>query len=93
MFCQSFAICPQTPRLAHPEAFQLSGRALQASTPALVVLDLSSVADITTAAFARLILLRRELRRRGSDLRLSGLQGRGAKLYAISRLQSVLPSY
>jgi anti-anti-sigma regulatory factor len=92
MFCQSFAIVPQTPRLTHPEAFQLSGQLLEDQPPKLVVLDLSSVADITTSAFARLILLRRELRRRGSDLRLCGLNGRPARLYEISRLQAVLPT-
>jgi anti-anti-sigma regulatory factor len=92
MLCQSFAITANTPCIAHPEAYQLSGRALEANASTLVVLDLSSVADVTTAAFARLILLRRELRRRGGDLRLAGLKGRAAKLYEISRLQSVLPT-
>ena len=56
-----------------------------------VVIDMSAVEEATTSAFARLVLLRRELRRAGRDLRITGLRDRAARLYEISRLDTVLP--
>jgi hypothetical protein len=48
-------------------------------------------AGVYPAGFARLILLRRELRRSGGDLCLRGLHDRVRGLYEINRLQRVLP--
>jgi hypothetical protein len=75
---------------SHDDAARLSQRALLESSP-LVILDLHRAANATTAAFARLILLRRTLLRSGRDLRLSGLRGEVIGLYEINRLHAVLP--
>ena len=56
-----------------------------------VVIDLTRAADATTAAFARLVQLRRALLRLGRDLRLVGLQGRAKGVYEVNRLGRVLP--
>src|SRR6185437_11948357 len=56
-----------------------------------VVIDLRKAREITTAAFAHLVLLRRRLRAQGRDLHLSNLRGKAASLYQINRLNAVLP--
>lgn len=58
-----------------------------------VILDLSQATDASTAAFARLVLLRRQLLRRGRDVVVSGLRDRALWVYVISRLDQVLPQY
>jgi anti-anti-sigma regulatory factor len=78
-------------RLAHRDAWRLYDHAVNAPQAGTVIVDMSSVEEATTSAFARLVLLRRELLSRGRDLRLSGLRGHAARLYEISRLQKVLP--
>jgi hypothetical protein len=45
----------------------------------------------TTAALARLVLLRRELLARGLDLRITGLSGRAKALYEVNRFDGLLP--
>lgn len=89
---RELSVFTQTACLTHREAAGLFERALRAaSSAATVVIDLSRVSDATTSAFARLVLLRRELRRRGADLCLRGLRGRAALLYQLNRLNEVLP--
>lgn len=80
-----------TIRLTHEEACRLSDRAV-ASGARSIIIDLSRVVDATTAAFARLVLLRRELLRVGRDVRLAGLHDQPAKLFEVHRLEGVLPS-
>jgi anti-anti-sigma regulatory factor len=91
MLCQDLAIALQTSRLTHREAFRLSNYVLRSKQAQTMILDFSSVEEITTSAFARLVLLRRELLRRGRDLRLTGLHERVARLYEFNRLDAVLP--
>jgi anti-anti-sigma regulatory factor len=91
MFASERAIMPQTPCFAHPDAFRIFADVLEHQDAKTVVIDLSVAEDATTSAFARLVLLRRELLRQGSDLRLRGLRDRAARLYEVSRLNSVLP--
>lgn len=82
----------QVHRFAHAEAMRVSQTALAAARRArLIVIDMSRVDEATTSAFARLVLLRRELLRLGRDLRIAGLRDRAARLFEISRLDSVLP--
>ncbi len=57
----------------------------------LVVVDLSRVSEASTAAFARLLLIRRELLDRNRDLRLAGLRGRARHLYRVLRMAQALP--
>ncbi len=69
----------------------MSERALRARDVSRVIIDLINVHEVTSSAFARLVLLRRELLRRGQDLRITGMHGRAARLYEIMRLARVLP--
>lgn len=57
----------------------------------LVVLDLSGVHEATTAAFAELLLIRRDLLIRGCDLQLAGLHGRTDHLHRVLRMSEALP--
>ncbi|HMB96014.1 MAG TPA: STAS domain-containing protein [Tepidisphaeraceae bacterium] len=90
MVAQDFAIIPKTHRFTHPDAQRIY-RAVLRTRHRSVVIDLSRADDATTSAFARLVLLRRELLRRGRDLRLVGLRDRVQKVYEVNRLASVLP--
>ena len=77
----------------HEQARAISRWALQRERADLVVIDLSRAGDATTAAFAALVLLRRDLLRRGRDLRLTGLSGRTHQIYSVNRLNAVLPTH
>jgi ABC-type transporter Mla MlaB component len=76
---------------SHDEADRLARLATTRTTSPQVVIDLSRVADATTSAFARLVVLRRTLLRSGRDLRLAGLHDRAQGLYEVIRLDAVLP--
>lgn len=91
MFGQQFEVVPQSHCFAHRDAWQIFNYVLRGGSARTVTIDLSSADDATTSAFARLVLLRRELLRRGGDLRLCGLRCRAARLYQVSRLDHVLP--
>ena len=95
MFGTMFAISTESRSFEHREAFDVFDRALLAMRDRddvrTIVFDMSRVSDATTSAFARLVLLRKELLREGRDLRISGLHDRAARLYEISRLDKVLP--
>jgi anti-anti-sigma regulatory factor len=78
-------------RLSHAEAARLSELA-QHSSAQRILIDMSRVLEATTAALARLVLLRRELLQRGCDMRLAALRGQPAKLVEVHRLDAVLPS-
>ncbi|HVT91009.1 MAG TPA: STAS domain-containing protein [Tepidisphaeraceae bacterium] len=91
MLSRDFAIAPKTRCFAHREAYGVWKDILRLNPAETIVLDLSSVDDVTTSAFARLVLLRRELRRNGGDLRLAGLHDRAEQVYKFNRLDDVLP--
>jgi ABC-type transporter Mla MlaB component len=91
MFTQEFAIAPTSDRFTHPDAFGIFQSVMDSPRWRSVTIDLSGASDATTSAFARLVLLRRELLRRGCDLRLIGLRDRVQKLYHVNRLDAVLP--
>lgn len=87
------AIIHQEAALSHADACRLADWALGCAERArTVVIDLHRALDAETAAFARLVLLRRALLRRGRDLKLTGLRDRTAMLYEVNRLESVLPA-
>ncbi len=71
-------------------AGQLDRRML-ASQPTVIV-DLSRVEELTTAALAELVAFRKRLLREGFDLALVGLHGRARTLYDVLRLAGVLPA-
>ena len=77
-------------QLTHEEACRLARRAF-ASRCSTVILDLNNSASATTAALARLVLLRRELRQQGRELLLTGVRQQPARLLEVHRLVEVLP--
>jgi hypothetical protein len=77
-------------RLSHSEADRLAQTATDSGAQ-IVILEMSQVLEATTPAFARLVLLRRELLQQGRDLRLVALRGQPARLLEIHRLGGVLP--
>jgi anti-anti-sigma regulatory factor len=92
MTAHEVAIVHQSPSLSHLDACQIFDLALnQHSDADTVVIDLKSVQDATTSAFAQLVLLRRSLLKAGRDLKLVGLRDRAAFLFGINRLNTVLP--
>jgi len=60
-------------------------------TSETVLLDLGQTTETTTAAFARLIVLRRKLRMAGCDLRLLHLHGSARQVYEVNRMGDLLP--
>jgi hypothetical protein len=80
------------PTLSADDAADLAGRILSQPLPSSVNLCLHNTTDTSTAALATLILLRRDLLRRGRDLRILGLHGRAASIYDINRLGRALPA-
>ena len=86
-----YEVRPKAGWFSHEDAAAISKWVLRRETARTVVIDLSRVTDTTTAAFATLVVLRRKLLRRGRDLRVSGLHERARFIYAISRLDGVLP--
>jgi anti-anti-sigma regulatory factor len=85
------ALVPVSRSLSHTEACDIADRALDERRARTIILDLKHVADATTSAFARLVLLRRLLLRTGRDLRLVNLRDRAASVYHVNRLAGVLP--
>jgi anti-anti-sigma regulatory factor len=85
------SVIPKQERLSHDEACGIARQVLRDLGPRTVVIDMRNAREITTAAFARLVLLRRRLRAQGGDLHLSNLRGKAASLYQINRLDAVLP--
>lgn len=85
------SIIAQVKELSHQAAEDLCTLVNSHQIGRTVVLDLKETEDACTAAFARLVRLRRDLLKNGRDLRLRGLRDRAASIYQISRLNAVLP--
>jgi anti-anti-sigma regulatory factor len=85
------SIIAQVKELSHQAAEDLCSLVTAHEFGRTVVLDLNATENASTAAFARLVLLRRDLLKKGRDLRLSGLRDRAASIYRISKLNAVLP--
>lgn len=85
------AVTASSRQLSHQDADELCNRIRSARPSRTVVLDMKDIDDASTAGFARLVLLRRELLRDGRDLRLKGLHSRAASIWRISRLDTILP--
>jgi len=77
--------------LSYSGACEISNRASDVRSGANIRIELDRVVDTTTAALARLVLLRRDLRRAGRDLRIAGLHGQPKELYEFNRMASLLP--
>lgn len=88
---QQVAIVHESRSFSHTDACRIFDTAVKCLHARTIVVDLKRACDATTAAFAKLVLLRRALLRSGRDLRLVGLHDRAAHVYFISRLAGVLP--
>jgi hypothetical protein len=89
---KEIAIVHDAANFSHPDACRIFDLAMRRGEAQTVVVDLKRAEHATTSAFARLVLLRRSLLRRGRDLRLVGLRGGTARVYEINRLGNVLPT-
>jgi anti-anti-sigma regulatory factor len=85
-------LVPRGRVFSHAEASRLFSQALARGDAQQVVIDLRGAEDATTSAFAKLVLLRRLLLRRGRDLCLTNLHDRAAGLFEVNRLGDVLPT-
>ena len=79
--------------LSYRDASRIARQALADNGATTVLVDLGQTTETTTAALARLIVLRRDLRRTGRELRIRGPSGRARDLYDISRLGGLLPQH
>lgn len=75
----------------YDDACKIAERARVTTDNKITFIELEGVTDTTTAALARLILLRINLLKSGRDLRIVGLCGRAQALYEIDKLEGVLP--
>lgn len=57
----------------------------------VILLRLDSASNTSTAALARLVLLRRNLLAKGLDIEIGGLNGRAKAVYEITRMKYLLP--
>lgn len=80
-----------SPTMDFQEARETADCVGSLSDHALITIDLSAVAQVTTAAFAMLIDLRGRLCRMGRDLRLKGIHDKALVLHRMLRLHNVLP--
>jgi len=78
-------------KLSYEGACRIADRAAAVGSHKTLRIELDRVVRTTTAALARLIVLRREMLRSGRDLRIAGLHGQPASLYEFNRMASVLP--
>ncbi len=85
------ALVPQGEKMSHQTVEDLCRVIRSSQSDRTVVVDMQNVEDASTAAFAKLVLLRRELLGAGRDLRLKGMRTRVASIWRISRLSTVLP--
>ncbi len=91
LISSQIAIVPSADSLSHGEACRIADFVLGQKAVRTIIIDLKNAAEVTTSAFARLVLLRRLLLKTGRDLRLANLRDRAMSLYQINRLGLVLP--
>ena len=80
-----------TTRLSYHDAVNIAEQVRRGGACAMVLLDLDRTAEASTAAFARLIVLRGTLRKLGGDLHLVHLHGQARHVYEINRMGDLLP--
>lgn len=90
MVAENVTVVAGAESLTYSEACRIARCARQRRGHTVLV-DLSQTREAQTAAFARLVLLRRDLLHDGRDLRLIGLHDRAQRLYEINRLGAILP--
>jgi len=78
-------------RLSYQDVGTIASCIAATSRPRTVRVLLEETNETSTAALARLVALRRHLRRSGGELRIVGLRGRAEALYEINRMSPLLP--
>ena len=78
-------------RLTYEDACEVASLAEATLRAGVARIRLDAVVETTTAALARLILLRRNLLKTGRDLLIIGLHGRAQGLYEVTRMTDLLP--
>lgn len=73
------------------DAARISRQARGTGRARMILLNLRETTETTTAALAKLILLRSRLIRSGCDLRIVGLTGKADALYRVERMERILP--
>ncbi len=77
--------------LSYEKACEIADQASAVRGHGMIRLELQRVVETTTAALARLIALRCNLRRSGRDLMITGLCGQAENLYEFNRMTILLP--
>jgi hypothetical protein len=78
-------------RLLYDDACRIAEEAAAEDHGAAICIGLEHVTEASLAAFAKLILLRRELIDSGRDLWIVGLRGQAEAIYETNRLTRLLP--
>ena len=76
--------------LSYEKACEIANQASSVRGHDMIRLELQRVVETTTAALARLTVLRRSLGRSGCDMQIDGLQGQAEDLYEFNRMETLL---
>jgi ABC-type transporter Mla MlaB component len=88
---QTVCITCDTDRLSYEKACEIANQASAVRGHDMIRLELHRVVETTTAALARLIALRCNLRKSGRELRIAGLHGPAETLYEFNQMGTLLP--
>ena len=77
--------------LSYEKACEIANQASAVRGHDMIRLELERVVETTTAALARLVALRRNLRRSGRDLKITGLCGQAESIYEFNGMATLLP--
>ena len=91
MVARQTTISCDSDHLSYERACDIANQALVVGGNDTIHIGLHRVLETTTAALARLIALRCNLRRSGRDLVIAGLYGQAENLYRFNRMTSLLP--
>jgi len=78
-------------RLSYTDATEIAHKVSTAAPSRNYLVEFEQTEDTTTAALARLVVLRGRLLKSGSDLHILGLHGRARDVYEICHLEQLLP--
>lgn len=80
-------------KLTYDDVCRIARKSVQSNSVKMINIQLIQVDETTTAALARLVVLRRDLLKNGQDLRITGLCRQANDLYEITRMRKVLPRH
>ena len=91
MVASQMTISCDCDHLSYDRACDIANQAVVVGGNDTIHIGLHRVMETTTAALARLIALRCNLRRSGRDLMIAGLCGQAESLYEFNRMTTLLP--